>query len=233
MFRIKNVFKVPVVRLAEEVLRQISEGGVDSVKVSVIADRMECGIGTLYRQWGPRESMLEHTWRVVVASLDERVRMILKRPSTSGDAIESLWTTLEGGLPDDVGAFLELHASRRRWGRGEVDPIHVVPSLVLYIERCQREGIFRCDPPELLASMVWWCLVGALSGSHRRNHDLFPYAFSTLKRMLVLPNVLADEAIDDIVITVDAPPPTPPPYVIRRGPKPEKPSRNPLLPDTP
>lgn len=193
-------------RVADIVLRQIEAGGIDSVRVALIADHAEVAVGTLYRHWGGRESMLEHTWRYVLLSVEHEVSRIVHIMSKKSHALDELWQALAYGLPDQLDAFFELHTARRRWHRRDIDSDGVVvPSLLGFVEFGQSFGHIRPGPPRLLAAMIWWMTAGVLADEGRKDTVRLRAGLDALKRVLLRPEVLHDDAIEQIEVTVEEP----------------------------
>jgi AcrR family transcriptional regulator len=205
MFRLKDVEKPRQLRMAEEVLRQIEEGGIDSVRVTTVTDRLEIGIGTLYRNWGSRESLLEHTWRTCIGSLDHEIQLLLGVSMREHHTLDRLWEALKDGLPQHIDAFFELHSARRRWVHFNQDLAHVVPSLRAYVELGQSFEHFRDGPSHVLASMIWWFVMSSLTATRRLDDLQQRWSFHALQRLILTPERLAEEAIDSIEINVVRP----------------------------
>jgi AcrR family transcriptional regulator len=187
--------------MANEVLRQIEAGGIDCVRIGTIAENLEVGVGTLYRRWGGREAMLEHTWRVCVGSIAHEVDLLLNLSISEAHTVERLWDMMVRALPTQLDAFFELHAARRRWVRFDQDFAFVIPGLIRYVELCQRLGHFRAGPPYVLASHIWWVVMGSLSGPTRGDVVRHRLGLHALKRLLLTPERLGDEEIEAIEIT--------------------------------
>jgi AcrR family transcriptional regulator len=192
--------------LARIVLEQIAEGGIESVRVATIADRLEISLGLLYKRWGKREFMLEFAWRICIESVDFEVHKALTWVTPTAHALEAVYERFVFGLPQQIDAFFELHHSRCKWHRKDLEPDGmVVKSLVTYVELNLRYGHFRPAPVRAIAGCMWWFILGSMRGAHG---DPLRQAWcvETLKRaVLTHEKYLALDPIEGLEITVEEP----------------------------
>lgn len=194
------------VRLARIVLDQIAEGGIDSVRVATIADRLEISVGLLYKRWGRREFMLEFAWRMCIESVEYEVHHALSYVSQDTPAVDELYERFVFGLPRQLDAFFELHHTRCKWHRKDLEPDGmVVKSLVTYVELNLKYGHFRPGPARAIAGCMWWFILGSMRGSQddpmRR-----AWCIEALKRAaLTHEKYLAMDPLAGLEITVEEP----------------------------
>ncbi len=193
-------------RLAHVVIDLVAEDGIDGVRVSTIAERLEVSLGTLYKNWGGRQSMLEHAWRMCIASVEYEVRHGLVFVTPEHHGLSEIYDRIVFGLPEKLDAFFELHYSRCKWQRPELEPDGmVVPSLETFVELNLRYQHFRPGPTRTLAGCIWWFIVGSLRSS---NSDIWrrKWCVEALKRgLLTRDRYLADDPIESLEITVEEP----------------------------
>jgi AcrR family transcriptional regulator len=185
------------------VLKHVQEEGVDNFRVAGVADLLEVGVGTLYRRWGRREALLEHTWRTCVASVEQEVTFAVRWVTARSHQLAAVCERIEFGLPPELYAFFEIHGARRKWQRDLEPDGMVVPSLELYAEVNVRHGHFRHGPPRIIAGTSWWVMTGALSGPGR--HDIWrkKWCVETLRRGLLSAQRLeAEDPIESLDLTV-------------------------------
>lgn len=196
-------------RLALEVLRQIDEAGIDSVRVTTVADRLEMSIGKLYRRWGGRLSLIEHAWRMCLHSVEYEVRLALRAVTPACHGLDHVWSSMLFGLPIQLDAFYELHSARRRWHRKETEPEGVViPSLETYVHLGQDFHHVRDGMPRSMAALIWATTLTALSGGGRNDEHNKQWHLDALKRAILIDERWRqDLLIDAIQITVEEPTP--------------------------
>jgi AcrR family transcriptional regulator len=194
---------MPAHELAEAVLNEIEEHGVDGLRVWRLASRMNLALGTLYSRWGSREACLEHAWRHTMGTIEHEVSRAIHRLGPRNHALDDVWDTLVHALPDRYHAFLELHSARRRWMRGhhENDGV-IIPSLSTYVSVAQHLGHVRLGSPAVLAAMMWWSITGCIAGPHRYDQHQHDWCLAALKRMLLTESALALDA-EELPIEVD------------------------------
>ncbi len=169
-----------------------------------VADRLEIAIGTLYRAWGGRLMCLERTWRHVMAVLDGDLDLVRNRLSPNCHCLDEIWETIECRLPVQIEAFVELHSARARWMRGFQEPDAVLtPGLIGFVDEAQRLGHIRMGPAPLYAALIWWLVMGAVSGAVKDDLQRRHYCRGALKRMLLTPAALVGDD-DGIELDVDS-----------------------------
>jgi AcrR family transcriptional regulator len=189
--------ELPAQRLADAVFQEIEVHGVDGVRVSLLAERMGIGVGTLYRRWGGLEMCLEQAWRHVCGTFDQEIGRAAAQLSPEWHAFDDVWENLTQALPKQFDAFLELHTARRRWMRGDQQSDGVMlPDLSLYVDLAQRLGHLQLGQPHLIAAMIWAALCLALAGPFKHDQHRADWCLTAIKRMLFTPKSLAVEAQD-------------------------------------
>jgi len=149
-----------ILRAALELMSQRTYTGTP---MPLVAQRAAVGAGTIYRYFENKEALANAVFRQCEAELLKSLQNALRVTDSAREQFRSLWRGLWEFSRKNPYAFhfIELHHHQSYLdpeSRALADS--VIRFVEVFIERFQREGVLRSDPPVLLIALAYGAFVG-------------------------------------------------------------------------